>query len=330
MAYKEYSEEFLQEIIEKVDLVDYVSKNLELVKKGRDYFSMCPFHEEDTGSLSVSPSKNMWYCFGCYRGGNIINFVQEYQKLSFVGAVEYLSSYTGLEQGETKPTPETIKFLKQFNKKKKQEKIKHIILPDNVMDKYSKEPILEWIWEGIDPNVMDKYQVRYDKNSNRIVFPIWDNDGNIINVKGRILFDNYADLGMSKYIYYYELGCNDFLYPLHFKRKIIRETGEVKVFEGSKSVYKCEGHGILDCLSLETSNINEYQIRQLLELHCDIVFCWDKGVNIEKLKDKIRVLTKFTNVYLVLDNRGLLKDKDSPIDKGLEIFQELYRCKIKL
>ncbi len=330
MSYKEYSEEFIQQLIEKVDLLEYISQYVELKKKGKYYFGLCPLHTEDSASFSVSEINQTWKCYGCDRSGNIITFIMEYHKLSFPKAIEYLSNYTGLEQGEIKPTPATIKFLKQFNKKKKQEKIEHIILPENIMNKYSKEPILEWIWEGIDQEVMDKYQVRYDKSANRIVFPIWDNDGNIINIKARTLFNNYKELGIRKYIYYYELGCNDFLYPLHFKRDVIKQTGEVKIFEGAKSIWKCEGWGILDCLSLETSNINEFQIKQLLELKADLIFCLDKGIDINKLKDKINVLTKFTNVYLVLDTKGLLDNKDAPCDKTKEIFLELYRNKIKL
>ncbi len=330
MSYKEYTEEFIQQLIEKVDLLDYISQYVELKQKGKYHFGVCPLHDENTASFAVSQDSQKWHCYGCDKSGNIITFIMEYHKLSFPKAIEYLSNYTGLEQGEVKPTPETIKFLKQFTKKKKQEKIEHTILPDNIMDKYSKEPILEWIWEKIEQDVMDKYQVRYDFSSNRIVFPIWDNEGNIINVKARTLFDNYKELGIQKYIYYYKLGCNDFLYPLHFKREIIKQTGEVKIWESSKSVWKTESWDIENCLSLETSNINDFQIRQLLELKVDLVFCLDKGVDINKLRDKINVLTKFTNVYLVLDNKGLLDDKDAPCDKGKEIFLELYRNKIKL
>lgn len=326
----EYSRELIQEIIKKINLVEYIGQYVELKQHGKDYFGICPFHKETDASFSISPEKNIWYCFGCGAGSDIIDFVIKYHKVKFPQAVEILINYSNLDFKNIKTEANIIKFLKQFNYKNNLLQVEHNILPFNVMSKYIKKPIKEWLDEGIKQEVMDKYEVRYDENANRAVFPIHDRYGNIINVKGRTLYPNYKDLGISKYIYYYPLGCNDFLYGLPFKYDKIKELNEVIIVEGSKSVWKLEGWEVNNVLSLETNRINEHQIRLLLELKCNITVALDKGVHIKDIRKNFNKLSKFTNVYVMYDTEGLLNDKDSPCDKGKEIWDRLYSKKILL
>lgn len=328
--YKEYSQELIQELIHKVDIVDYISQYIELNKHGKDYFGVCPFHAEDTPSFSVNREKEMFYCFGCGATGSIIQFLMMYQRFNFPQAIEYLIKYTKFDVSQIKQEPELIKFLKQFNKKNKLKPIQHEILSSDIMNQYQQIPIYEWLQEGIKQDIMDKYQVRFDENGNRAVFPIFDNEGNIINVKGRTLYENYRELGLHKYIYYYPLGSNDFLYGLNFKKNEIKNKNEVICVEGEKSVWHTEGWGINNVIALCTSHINEHQLRLLLELKCDITIAFDKGVLINDIKEQCKILNKFTNVYVMYDTEGLLRDKDSPCDRGIDIWNSLYINKIKM
>jgi len=327
--YKEYGQDLLQELIEKVNIVDYISQYVQLTRHGRDYFGMCPFHDENTASFSVSLDKRMFFCFGCGATSTIIDFIMKYHKLNFPQAVEYLINYTGTDISQFKEEFESIKILRKFNKKNTT-KVVHEILPDNIMNKYDNQPIYEWLEEGILPEIMDKYQVRYDSRSNRAVFPIINKEGKIINIKGRSLYEKFKELGIKKYLYYYKLGTNDFLFGLNNNIEFIKEKKEVIVVESEKSVWKLEGWGINNVVALATSHINEYQLRLLLELKCEITIALDKNVIIENIKENCAKLLKFTAINVIYDEQGLLKYKDAPVDRGLTVWNELYNKKIKL
>ena len=86
-----FDRQFLDELIARNDIVDVVSNYVSLTKKGANYFGLCPFHNEKTGSFSVSPDKQICYCFGCKKGGGVINFIMEEEHLSFPDAVRFLA-----------------------------------------------------------------------------------------------------------------------------------------------------------------------------------------------------------------------------------------------
>ena len=92
-----YPEELIQEICDRNDIVDVVGQYVKLTRKGSSLFGLCPFHNEKTGSFSVSPSKQMYYCFGCGAGGNVLTFIREYEHYSFKEAVEYLAERAGID-----------------------------------------------------------------------------------------------------------------------------------------------------------------------------------------------------------------------------------------
>lgn len=329
---KKYSDDIIQQIIDNVDILEYISRFVELEKHGKEYFGQCPFHREDTPSFSVSPDKKIFCCFGCGAKSSVIDFVMLWNKLSFNKAVELLLQ--GAENIDVDaPRSRVIEFLKCANKVCEISRCRFAdreILPNDIMNKFKKDNIREWISEDISQEVMDKYQVRYDTRANRIVFPIFDIDGNIINVKGRTLYHNYKELGLTKYIYYYPLQTLDFLYGYYQKKDICAERKEVIVFEGSKSVLKLESWNIHNAMSLETSKVNETQINLLLRLKCDIVFALDNGVSREKLKNEITKLKRFTNVYWIEDKHKILKPKDAPCDQGMFNFLQLYEERMKL
>ena len=95
-----YSDELVEEIREKNDIVSVVGEYVKLTRKGGSYFGLCPFHNEKTGSFSVSPQKQMYYCFGCHKGGNVFSFLMDYENYTFPEAVKVLGERVGVELPE--------------------------------------------------------------------------------------------------------------------------------------------------------------------------------------------------------------------------------------
>ena len=95
-----FPQSFLDELMARSDIVDVVGSYVQLTRKGANLFGLCPFHSEKTGSFSVSPDKQIYYCFGCKRGGGVINFIMEEENLSFPDAVRFLAKRAGMEVPE--------------------------------------------------------------------------------------------------------------------------------------------------------------------------------------------------------------------------------------
>ena len=103
-----YSEDLIEEIRSRNDIVDVISGYVKLQKKGSSYFGLCPFHNEKSPSFSVSGQKQMYYCFGCGAGGNVFTFLMEYENYSFQDAVKVLPQRAGVQlpQGGGNPSAE--------------------------------------------------------------------------------------------------------------------------------------------------------------------------------------------------------------------------------
>ena len=89
--------DFIDRLVEDTDIVNLLGQYLSLTKKGNNYVSCCPFHEEKTPSFTISPQKSIYHCFGCGKGGNIITFLQEYEGLTFIEAIEKLAEINNLK-----------------------------------------------------------------------------------------------------------------------------------------------------------------------------------------------------------------------------------------
>lgn len=340
-----YSQSTIDKIKSDINIVDYASKYLDLEERDGEFWAICPFHKGDVNpSLSLNADKNMFWCFGCHSTGDIIEFVRLYHNLSFYDAIEYLLNQYQINPID-KENSDTLKYLKSTVRKERSPSFERNILSKNIMNKYTKQPIVEWINEGMLPSVLEKYDVRYDFKNNKIVFPIKDRDGNIISIKGRTLFADYEQRidfdgkPMKKYRYYTEIGHNDFLFGLYGKEDCIKKRGEIVIAEGAKSVLLADSYGCDNCVSLETNRINDYQIDLILQLKCDVVIALDKGMKIttQKMKNtdrytyiNIGILPKLTNVYVVEDKYNVLPEKASPFDCGKEVWEKLYEERIKI
>ena len=335
-----YTSEQISQINNAIPIVDYASQYLEMKqgtgRRKNEYWCICPFHEGDVNpSMSFNSDKNVFRCMGCNSKGYLISFVMQYHKLTFLEAIEHILRLVNINFADREYS-EILEYLKKYNIIKEEKLTTRKPLRGDVMKQYVKEPIKEWLSEGILQQVLDKYDVRYDKNGNAIVFPIRDINGKIIAIKARTLYENFRDLGITKYQYYSAIGTNDFLFGLYENIDNIKAKNELILLEGAKGVMLAESCGYDNCVSLETNTINEIQMDILLQLKVDIVICLDKGIKIVSGKTKnisevsVGLLPKLTNVYVIEDKNNLLSNKDCPADKGKEIFDKLYEGRYKI
>ena len=106
-----FSPAFLDELSARNPIEDVVGQYVALTRKGSNLFGLCPFHGEKTPSFSVSPEKGIYYCFGCHKGGGVVNFIMEIENLSYPDAVRFLAKRAGLE------VPEHDTYQSQYKKK---------------------------------------------------------------------------------------------------------------------------------------------------------------------------------------------------------------------
>lgn len=338
---KKYDDDMLRQINDDADLLEYVGQTVELTKKGDDYFGHCPLHIDKTPSFSITPSKNRYYCFSCGRAGGIIGYLIDFEGMQFDDAVEKAARLANMDLSKMCQS-QTISFLKRVRNScsKSIEKYEHPILNQSEYDKYSNDPATEWLEEGIEQWVMDLFGIRIDHSHNRIIYPVCDIDGNLINIKARTRYPNYKELRLPKYINYFTVGCMDYFQGLNITLPYIKESNEVIIFESIKSVMKAYGWGYKNCVSAEKHTLTPEQIELLVKLKVDIVFAYDSDVSYrshvgsgQEVQRNIEKLKRMTNVYIVDDRRGLLGGEDAknaPVDCGKEIWEELYSSKRKV
>ena len=242
-----YSDDMIEEIRLKNDIVDVISGYVKLQRKGSSYFGLCPFHNEKSPSFSVSPAKQMYYCFGCGAGGNVFTFVMEYENYTFPEAVKFLADRVGVDLPEQEYNEEMKKQqdlksrildlnkmaanyfyfqLRQECGRQAMDYLKGRELSDETIkgfglgfaNKYSDDLYLYLKKKGISDELLsqsglmnvDEKHGMYDKFWNRVIFPIMDVNGRVIGFGGRVMGD-----GKPKYL----------------------NSPETKVFDKSRNLY---------------------------------------------------------------------------------------------
>lgn len=221
-----YSDELIEEIRAKNDIVDVISGYVRLQKKGSSYFGLCPFHNEKSPSFSVSRGKQMYYCFGCGAGGNVITFLMEYENASFLEAVQVLAERAGVElpkmeySKEAKEKADLKATLLEINKaaaqyyyvqlKAPQGQTAHRYLTERGLSEdtikafglgYSNKTSSD-LFQYLRKKGYSEEQIRqaglistdekhgvYDKFWNRVMFPIMDANSRVIGFGGRVMGD---------------------------------------------------------------------------------------------------------------------------------------------
>lgn len=331
----------VQELLESIDVLDFFGQYTELEQREREWWGLTPFQEENTPSFSVDPDKHVFYCFSTGRGGNVIDFLKMYYNISTKEAFDKLLEYCGADGNsiyQRKRLPAT-KICKKYKKKKSNQKESTAkVLPETCMDKYITDDHLNvWVNEGIPLEILEEHQVKYDPFANRLVYPIRNLDGKIVNIGGRTLDPDWKQKGLRKYNYYQSWGTINVIYGLY--ESLLNKTGilstyNLTIFEGAKSVMLANAWGIRDCGAILTSHLSVNQTGILLSLcskhNIAVTFALDKEIDV--MQDKhIMMLKKYINVYYLFDKEGLLPDpKMSPVDMGEEVFRKLFEQRIKL
>lgn len=242
-----YSDDIIEEVRQKNDIVDVVSQYVRLTRRGSTYFGLCPFHNEKTPSFSVTPGKQMYYCFGCGAGGNVYNFIMEYENYTFGEALKHLADRAGVElpkieySREVREKAEQRAELLEINKQAAQyyyyqlrteggkigyQYLSGRGLSEETMRKFglgysdkfggglykflkSKGYSDERLRESGLFNVDERHGM-YDKFWNRVIFPIMDVNNRVIGFGGRVMGD-----GKPKYL----------------------NSPETKIFDKSRNLY---------------------------------------------------------------------------------------------
>ncbi len=248
-----YPQELIEEIRTRNDIVDVISGYVKLQRKGASYFGLCPFHNEKSPSFSVSPGKQIYYCFGCGAGGNVYTFLQQYENYTFPEAVKVLADRAGIELPEAEYSEEARKKenhrakLLEVNKeaakyfyyqlrapqgKTGYEYLKKRQLSDETLHKFglgfankTSDDLVQYLKKkGFEDKIIQEaglasFDERYgfhDKFWNRVIFPIQDSNHRVIGFGGRVMGD-----GTPKYLNSPETPVFDKsrnLYGLNFAR----------------------------------------------------------------------------------------------------------------
>lgn len=330
----------VSDIVEAVDIVEYISQFCSLdIERNGELWGLSPFKEEKTPSFSVDPATGCWYDFSAGLGGNILEFIKEYHRVSIGKAVEILKNYAGIQeegQGAYSQRPSAAKVAKRFRinaRPLKQAADK--TMPEECMDRYElrADKLRPWLEEGITPEAISKFLVRYDAFDDRIVFPIRSYTGDIISICGRTCDPDFKAKGLRKYTYYGSIGTIDTLYGFYENREHVLASKEIILFEGAKSVMIAHGWGICNTAAVLTSHISRQQMLFLVQLASfhgvRVVLALDSDVDVMKDKNVYKLLS-YCRVEWVANQDGLLEEKMAPVDAGQETWSILYQNRRKL
>lgn len=263
----------------------------------------------------------------------------------------YFDILDGRYQGKQNKGKQLNSWLKDVKKKRNKinwEDVKpNHVIDEKIVNQYVMNPWYDWIVEGISWETQNEFEVGYDLWTDRVVTMIRNKNGELIGVKGRYVGNNEDILDKKKYLYLHRMNKSVELYNLHRALPYILKHKKVLVWEGYKSVMKCHDMGLYNAVSIEGDDISPVQVSLLKELGIDveIILCFDKDKMLPEIdKETGEVVSvippaileqakQITNrtVYAVIDREDpLLDEKDSPIDKGKEVFTKLYKEKIKL
>ena len=347
-------EQFVDELVSRTDIVDLVGSYVRLNKKGNNYWGLCPFHSEKTASFSVSPDKQICYCFGCHKGGGAINFVMEVENLSFVDAVHNLAQRAGLQVPESdydKGRKEKRERLLEMNKEAARyfhsqlytpqgaqalDYLRRRGLSQNTLTNFglgfapdSWDGLLNALAEkGYDKKLVlegglavsnDKGRI-YDRFRNRVMFPIIDVRGSVIGFGGRVMDDSKPKYLNSPEGPIYNKSRN--LFALNIAKKT--KAGRIILTEGYMDTIALHQAGF-DCAVASLGTALTADHAQLLSRYTkEAVIAYDgDGAGVAAAQRAIPLLEKAGLKVKVLQMRGA-KDPDEFIKTyGRDAFAKL-------
>ncbi|AOE81671.1 DNA primase [Pseudomonas lurida] len=303
---------FIDDLLNRTDIVDVVSSRVQMKKAGKNYTACCPFHKEKTPSFSVSPDKQFYYCFGCGAGGNALGFIMDHDNLDFPQAVEELAKAAGMEipreesgrpHKPRQPTDSPLyplltaaaEFYRQALKSHPQRKAAVDYLKgrgltgeiardfglgfappgwDNLYKHLSSDTLQQKAM--IDAGLLVENAEtgkRYDRFRDRVMFPIRDSRGRIIAFGGRVLGDDKPKYLNSPETPVFHKGQE--LYGLFEARKNNRNLDEIIVVEGYMDVIALAQQGLRNAVATLGTATSEEHMKRLFRVVPSVLFCFD-------------------------------------------------------
>lgn len=351
-----FSDEIVEEVRSRNDIVDVISQYVRLTKKGSTYFGLCPFHNEKTGSFSVSPNKQMYYCFGCGAGGNVFTFLMQYENFTFGEAMEMLADRAGISLPQQEYTPEQRRQadkrqrLLEINKEAaryfytllRNQRGKNALnyfqkrqLSDETMkkfglgysDQYSDDLYKYLRSKGYEDEILkesglvtiDERRGGYDKFWNRAMFPIMDVHNKVIGFGGRVMGD-----GEPKYLNSPETPIFDKsrnLYGLNFARTT--KKSQLLLCEGYMDVIALHQAGFDNAVASLGTALTPGHANLLKRYTKEVFITYDSdGAGVKAALRAIPIL-KEVGIVTKIVNMKPYKDPDEFIKAmGAEAYQE--------
>ncbi|HIQ42949.1 MAG TPA: DNA primase [Pseudomonas oleovorans] len=303
---------FIDDLLNRTDIVDVVSSRIQLKKTGKNYSACCPFHKEKTPSFTVSPDKQFYYCFGCGAGGNALGFVMDHDQLEFPQAIEELAKRAGMDvpreesgRGHKPRQPvdsplypllnAAAEHYRQALKSHPQRKYAVEYLKgrgltgeiardfglgfappgwDNLLKQLGGDALQQKVM--IDAGLLIENAEngrRYDRFRDRIMFPIRDSRGRVIAFGGRVLGDDKPKYLNSPETPVFHKGQE--LYGLYEARKHNRDLDEIMVVEGYMDVIALAQQGLRNAVATLGTATSEEHLKRLFRIVPSVLFCFD-------------------------------------------------------
>ena len=303
------SAEKINEIRQSVDIVDVIGNYLSLQKKGRNYVSLCPFHDDSHPSMSISPERQIYMCFVCHNGGNVFTFLKNYLKIPYIEAVKMVASMGNIDISEynleKRVQPVEKKFEPLYKMHDEANKIyNHYLntklaidakeyltkrkITDEIIDMFEigyapSNNILLKAFEKMNFNKVSMYEsglviesnAGYDRFSNRIMFPLHDANGRVVGFSGRIYQPSQNE---SKYMNSPESDIfikGETLYNYHRVIEETRQAGFVIITEGFMDVIALYKAGIKNAVAIMGTALTKGHISLLKRLSKTVYLCLD-------------------------------------------------------
>ena len=298
-------QDFIDDLVQRVDIGEIIGNRIDIKKAGKEYKANCPFHGEKTPSFTVSPEKGFYHCFGCGAHGTALGFLMEYERLTFIEAIEELAKTVGLDVPKTKEdkiknkrnnslkellsevsihytsnlsqSKEAINYLKDRGIDGKNAKYFSLGFSNNswsdILDKFgSSEKNKQRL---LDSGLIIKKDDGgfYDRFRNRIMFPIKDNRGDVLGFGGRIIGNDEPKYLNSPETVLFKKG--ELLYGLFESKEGIGKTKSAIIVEGYTDVIALQKYGFNTALATLGTATTEYHIRKMFRTIDEITFCFD-------------------------------------------------------
>lgn len=348
------SYDVILDIQRKVNIVDIISEYLPLEQKGKNYFAICPFHDDHNPSMSVSPEKQIYTCFVCGASGNVFNFVMEYEKISFTEAVAKVASKAGITLNVSTSSPKK-KTDDKYEKYYKMFDVVNKYYQNNIRSVYGKSAIEYLNKRSITDDIIKEFEIglsmndnnlnkllskkgydvnelvdiglcgkkdkfTYDIFRNRIMFPLYNLTGQVVGFSGRI----YNGEDESKYINSKEsviFKKGMLLYNYHRALNHAREKHQIIVVEGFMDVIRLSTIGIKNVVATMGTAITKEHASLIMKLSKNVVLCFDGDKAGEKATiSAIEALEKIGIEPKVIRLEDNLDPDDYIIKKGADAY----------